>query len=188
MTYGYVYETQNLIDGTLYIGQSRRLDPENVRTYLGSGDYLLNAIREHGRENFRKRIVGYYNTREELDYAEVLRIAEARAEGASLLNGGVGGPRAQSAFVSAMMQRFTTIPGVSFDWLTAVRDNPEEVSAMIALGYESSNEQIMTELEWHFRATQDLTRSCPSCGSPVDELCRTKTGNVAKNHAARNRG
>jgi len=187
MTLGYVYVTENLLDGEIYVGQSTRLDPENVRNYLGSGDYLLNSIREHGRENFRKHIIGYYDTREELDYAEVLQIATARAEGASLLNGGVGGPRAHGTFVGAMMKQFGVAPFMFDEWLATIRNNPEEVSSLIALGHDVSSDRIMAELEMHFRQTQDLTLPCPSCGSPVDEVCRTKTGNAAKNHAARNK-
>ena len=39
--------------------------------HLGSGTHLTHAIRKYGKENFKKEILEYYNSREELNNAEI---------------------------------------------------------------------------------------------------------------------
>jgi len=48
--YGYIYKTTNLLNGMLYIGM--KISHTFCPSYLGSGKYLKNAVRKHGRENF----------------------------------------------------------------------------------------------------------------------------------------
>lgn len=48
---GYIYLTTNLIDGKKYIG--KRQKPKFDKNYIGSGKYLKNAIKAHGKENFK---------------------------------------------------------------------------------------------------------------------------------------
>jgi hypothetical protein len=184
VTIGYIYVTSNDIDDQVYVGQSTRLDPESLRTYLGGGDYLRNAMEELGREHFHKRIVSYHDTQEDLDYAELLLIAEMRAAGANLLNGGVGGPRMQWPFIKAMTEHFGGSASHG-DWFATIRDNPEQVKKLLALGYAVSTEDAYLELEMQLLATQDLTVPCTKCGAEVGAVCRTNTGNPARNHAAR---
>ena len=184
MTIGYVYITSNDINDLVYVGQSTRLDPENLRTYLGGGDYLRNAMEELGREHFRKRIVSYHDTREDLDYAELLLIAEMRVAGANLLNSGHGGPRFEWPFMKAMSERFGP-PESREEWLATIRDNPEEVKRLLAVGYSVSTEDAYRELEMQLMATQDLSMPCEKCGAEIGAVCRTNTGNPARNHAAR---
>lgn len=185
MDIGYVYVTSNDVDDQVYVGQSSKLDEQSVRTYVGSGDYLRNAIDEIGREHFHKRIVTYCQTREDLDYAELLLIAELRVSGARLLNGGVGGPRMQLPFLRAMRERFGVGWALADDWLATIRDNPDEVKRLLSLGYSVSTEDSYRELEMQLLATQDLTRPCSKCGAEVGSVCRTATGNPGRNHAAR---
>ncbi|MDI9892810.1 zinc finger domain-containing protein [Microbacterium sp. IEGM 1404] len=184
MTIGYVYTTSNDINDWVYVGQSTRLDPDNLRTYLGGGDYLRNAMEELGREHFHKRIVSYHDTREDLDYAELLLIAEMRAAGANLLNGGRGGPRFEWPFIKAMSERFG--PSESREgWLATLRDNQGEVKRLLTLGYSVATEAAYIELEMQLMATQNLSVACEKCGADIGAVCRTNTGNPARNHAAR---
>lgn len=187
MSIGYLYVTRNDVDGWAYVGQSRQLDPRAVETYLGSGDYLKRAMAEIGAEHFQKRILGYYDDESDLDYAELLLIAEMRAAGVDLYNGGVGGPRAHSQFIRSMIGAYGVVPTLFQEWHQAIKAHPAEVKAMLAEGDNISTDDFYRELEAQFLQTQDLTSPCPSCGAEVGAICRTKTGNPSKNHARRGR-
>jgi group I intron endonuclease len=50
-----IYITKNIINGKKYIGKDSHNDPN----YLGSGTLLLEDIKIHGKENFKKEILEY---------------------------------------------------------------------------------------------------------------------------------
>lgn len=60
---GYLYVTRNRTNHTAYVGQSSRLDPQSVQSYLGSGDLMRQAIAEFGVDSFNKVVLGYLRTR-----------------------------------------------------------------------------------------------------------------------------
>lgn len=62
-----IYKTINLINGKKYIGQ----DSKNNPNYLGSGDFLKKAIQKYGKENFKKEIIEYCDSLEELNEREI---------------------------------------------------------------------------------------------------------------------
>lgn len=185
MSIGYLYVTTNNENGTVYVGQSSKLDAQNIRTYLGSGDYFRDAVAEFGADQFSKEIVAYYEDQADLDYAELLLIAKLRAAGYSLYNGGVGGPRSQFAFLGQMFQEFGVHPKFPRDWLQAIEAHPETVKNLLASGNQVSREDFYGDLEQQLRQSQDLSRDCPRCGVLVGEVCRTKSGNPSRNHAGR---
>ena len=69
--FGFVYITTNLVNGKRYIGQ-KQFDSErgNWRNYFGSGVALKNAIKKYGKENFKKNIVSFAFSQEELNKQE----------------------------------------------------------------------------------------------------------------------
>jgi len=62
----YVYISKNLINGKQYVGdRSCNCSPEED-IYLGSGrPAFQNALKKHGRENFEKKILEFFDSKEE---------------------------------------------------------------------------------------------------------------------------
>ena len=60
----FVYKTINLINNKEYIGIHQTNDINDG--YLGSGHALLNAIKKYGKENFKREILSYHNSFDEI--------------------------------------------------------------------------------------------------------------------------
>jgi hypothetical protein len=61
--YNFVYITTNIIDGKQYIGDH---STDNLNdNYLGGGVYIKNAIKCHGKDNFKREILEYFTTKED---------------------------------------------------------------------------------------------------------------------------
>ena len=71
--YGFIYITTNLINGKRYIGrccmQTTRVN--SWKNYLGSGIALENAIKKYGKENFKRDIISFAYSNEELNLQEM---------------------------------------------------------------------------------------------------------------------
>jgi len=61
--FNYVYLTTNLINGKQYVGDRSVNKLPDV--YLGSGKYYKNAETLYGKENFKKEILEFFNTKQE---------------------------------------------------------------------------------------------------------------------------
>jgi len=84
-----IYQTTNLIDGKIYIGQ----DSSDKKDYLGSGNYIKRAIEKYGRENFKKEILEYCDSKIDLNKKEVFWIKKLNSKypnGYNLSDGGEG--------------------------------------------------------------------------------------------------
>jgi group I intron endonuclease len=76
--YGFVYMTENLVNGKRYIGQ-RSYQKKGWEDYLGSGKLLKIAIRKYGVSSFVRTILFQAESKEQLDLAERRLIAEHNA-------------------------------------------------------------------------------------------------------------
>ena len=87
--YHIVYQTTNLINGKVYVGKhsTKNLDDG----YLGSGRALLKAITKYGKENFKREVLGQYQTAEDAYAAEKQIVDRAFAESTSTYNLILGG-------------------------------------------------------------------------------------------------
>ena len=63
----FIYKTVNLINKKIYVGQCSTNDPD----YLGSGALLWKAINKYGIGNFKREILEYCSSREELNEREI---------------------------------------------------------------------------------------------------------------------
>lgn len=59
----FLYKTTNILNKKSYIGVHSTEDIEDG--YLGSGLALLNAIKKHGKENFKREILEFFNSKED---------------------------------------------------------------------------------------------------------------------------
>ena len=89
-----VYQTNNKINGKIYIGVHAAENPEEDDGYRGSNVPLKRAIRKYGRENFIREILFTYDTEEEA-YAKEAEIVTlefaARRDIYNIQTGGSGG-------------------------------------------------------------------------------------------------
>jgi len=69
--YGYIYLIYDHFHNKVYVGQSKRL--KYINSYLGSGKIIQN-IANARPQHLEKRILGYCNTKEELNKAEKICI------------------------------------------------------------------------------------------------------------------
>ena len=67
-TYLFIYKTTNMINGKYYIGQHKTNNIED--NYLGSGYALIRAIKKYGKHNFKREIIAFANSQEELNELE----------------------------------------------------------------------------------------------------------------------
>jgi hypothetical protein len=61
--YHFVYLTTNLISGKQYVGDHSTNNLND--NYIGSGIYLLNALNEHKKENFKCEILEFFSSKED---------------------------------------------------------------------------------------------------------------------------
>ena len=76
--YNFVYLTTNLIDGKQYVGDhsSDNLDHSKTKNYLGSGKYIQRAVKLHSKENFKRDILEFFETKQEVFDAQAKFINE----------------------------------------------------------------------------------------------------------------
>ncbi len=193
---GYVFRTDCPAEGWSYIGQSSRLTPEHLQGYFGSGAAITDAIAKHGTSGLTKTLLAASESPIKLDYLEMLHIAEARRDGALLLNGDFGGPRPFPVLQRALR---STAPKV-----IAAATNPRQFHQAL-MTHRAMVEQAIMEarsvsvddfyagMERDLRSTEDLSHRCPTCGSPAGAVCRTNSKsktlprNPSRNHAKRPR-
>lgn len=64
-----VYATRNLISNKWYVGQHSTKNIED--NYIGSGKIFRDAVKSYGKENFKMRVCGCFEDRENLNKAEI---------------------------------------------------------------------------------------------------------------------
>jgi len=72
--YNIVYITINLCNGKKYVGEHSTYKIEDG--YLGSGNLFYLSLKKYGRENFKRKILEYCNTKEEAHKSQTKYIKE----------------------------------------------------------------------------------------------------------------
>ena len=84
-----VYKIKNTINGKIYVGYHRTLDPHD--DYYGSGLLINRAIKKYGKENFKKEILFIYETEKEAKEKEAEIVNEEFVGNKNTYNLNVGG-------------------------------------------------------------------------------------------------
>ena len=95
--YHYIYKTTNMLDGRYYIGAHST----NVinDSYFGSSKELLNDIKKHGKENFKKEILQFVELEHEKWTAESAHVTLLVSQDPNSYNKAPGGRNWISAMV-----------------------------------------------------------------------------------------
>jgi len=94
--YMYVYKTTNKINDKFYYGIHRTNKLEDG--YLGSGAALREAIRKYGKDIFRKEIIKFFKSEEELIIFEEELVTEKLVQARECYNLVLGGGKRGEAF------------------------------------------------------------------------------------------
>ncbi len=89
MTYYYFYRITNLVNNKKYLGIHKTINLNDG--YLGSGILIKNAIKKYGRENFKKEILIFCKSYEDLIFLEELIITKEITENNNYYNLDTGG-------------------------------------------------------------------------------------------------
>lgn len=171
-----------------------KLDQNNLDNYFGSGFFIKQVVAEQGVDALSKRVLAAADSELELDYLEMLLIAEARRDGVALANGDWGGPRPFPTLQRCLREvlpeaMFAALKPKAFYKLIA--GNRSAVEAAILAARSIPVDEFYLNFERDIRALEDLSHACPACGSPAGEVCRTNSKSLTKpqnpshNHKAR---
>jgi group I intron endonuclease len=98
-----IYKTINLIDGKYYVGCHQTEDVNDF--YIGSGKHLKRAIKKYGRENFKKEILHYASSKEEMFEYERMVVNESLVNDPLSYNLKIGGSGGNPGIVGAFSGR-----------------------------------------------------------------------------------
>lgn len=137
--YGYIYKITNLINNKIYIGQ-HKADKYEPEKYFGSGTALGLAIKKYGITNFKQELVKEYNTKEELDTAEIFWISAFNTAdpnfGYNLTNGGSGGCIFRSEETKEKIKHWNTNKIIVNNGETSIKIDKTNLSTYINNGWK----------------------------------------------------
>jgi len=92
--YYYVYQITNLINGKIYVGKHKSEKHPLDNNYYGSGKQITAAIEKYGKENFKKEVLHFCSSLEEMSDRESEIVTEdfvKRKDTYNMHKGGSGG-------------------------------------------------------------------------------------------------
>ena len=92
--YYYVYQITNLLSNKVYVGKHKSAKHPFENQYYGSGKQIIAAIKKYGIENFKKEVLQYCSSMEEMADKEAEVVTEdfvKRSDTYNMHKGGLGG-------------------------------------------------------------------------------------------------
>lgn len=89
--YGFIYKITNMANQKAYVGQHMGID---FGDYWGSGLLLNKAYKKHGKDSFKREVLDYASSKDELNFMECYYIQESNTltpNGYNIATGGKGG-------------------------------------------------------------------------------------------------
>ena len=162
MTIYYTYRTENLLNGKYYLGKRSFRHKHVYRdSYLGSGSILRKEIVIYGKEHFKKEILNFYDTAEELNEAERLLVTREVIDddmSYNIILGGTGFTTEEDYInLRKIMSYVTNQPEYKLK-MSQVINSPEVKEKMI-----TSIKRTMADQEWKlwFSAIQKEVQNRP---------------------------
>ena len=90
--YYYVYQITNLLNGKIYVGKHKSAKHPSENEYYGSGKQITAAIKKYGIENFKKEVLHYCSSLEEMANKEAKVVTEDFVKRSDTYNMHKGGP------------------------------------------------------------------------------------------------
>lgn len=90
--YYYVYQITNLINGKIYVGKHKSIKHPMDNGYYGSGKQITAAIIKYGKENFKKEILHFCSSLDEMSDKEADIVTEDFVKRIDTYNMHKGGP------------------------------------------------------------------------------------------------
>ena len=90
--YYYVYQITNLLNNKIYVGKHKSAKHPSENGYYGSGKQIKAAIEKYGIENFKKEVLYYCNSMEEMADKELSIVTEDFVKRKDTYNMHKGGP------------------------------------------------------------------------------------------------
>jgi hypothetical protein len=90
--YYYVYQITNLINGKIYVGKHKSAKHPFDNDYYGSGKQISAAIEKYGKENFKKEVLHFCSSLEEMSNREAEIVTEDFVKRKDTYNMHKGGP------------------------------------------------------------------------------------------------
>lgn len=156
MTYRYLYQITNLVNGKIYVGVHITNDLEDG--YMGFGNVIKRAIKKHGLSNFKKDILEFFDSEEEMYAREKEVVTEeflSRNDVYNLRRGGQGGfdfinknglTNAKANFKLAEQARLKKYTGES--WSKLLREKRNQPIKMITCP------ECLNKFQWKSNGTQ----------------------------------
>lgn len=117
--YGYIYKITNSINGKIYIG--KRTGSQFDEDYWGSGTKLKVALKEFGKDNFKREILEWCSTKDILREREIYWIQKLNSRnpdiGYNIKKGGEGNREIYPFNLNGTAVVSLQIPLSFYDWL-----------------------------------------------------------------------
>lgn len=147
--YHFIYKTTNILSGRYYIGMHSTDNLDDG--YLGSGKRLRYSINKYGKENHKREIIEFCDSRAELKVreVEVVNLNEiAKVDCMNLVVGGQGGftVEIQRMGGKATHKAIKKLKETNPEWVEKRRKN---ISDALKRGYANGKRDLKFNYDWN---------------------------------------